>query len=231
MGILTKKNIVIGIIVLFILSAVASTMNPKTSSNNSTTQAPSAQASEDVRLKIGDTITLKDFKYKVLGVSKSKSVGSEFASKTANGIFLILEIEAENFKKDSEILTYGNFKVKDSKNREFDVDTSATIYTGSGIFVDRLQPGIPKRGQLVFEVPNDETIEFRVRISEGLILKKREEVVLGNLSVIKPTTQTSELSSFGSSQLPSNLCQEFQNQCDNSGECEELNDLKQFGAC
>ncbi len=109
---------------------------------------------------LGDEIQAGDFKWKITNPTTTPEIG-EYAfdsliGKEANGIFLILDIEVENIGKKPKYLTDSYIRLIDEQNREFAPDTVAAIYLkpqGSALIFDQLNPGVTKKGKIVFDVP------------------------------------------------------------------------------
>ena len=79
-----------------------------------------------------------------------------FYGEKADGIFLILDVTIENVGKESKYLWGTNIKIIDDQGRRYDHDTTAEIYLGDEAFTfEQMQPCLPKRGKIVFDVPKN----------------------------------------------------------------------------
>lgn len=123
--------------------------------------------------KLGDEIIAGEFKWKITRVTKQKEIGQDLAGTflgvKADGEFLILDVEVENIGKSANILSDSFVKLVDNQGREFTADTAASIYLkqGSSLIFDTINPGIVKKGKIVFDVPVDLTV-VDVKISGSL---------------------------------------------------------------
>ncbi len=140
-------------------------------SNNSGTNASSTQQAQNS--KIGDRVIAGDFAYTFTGMTTSKQIGDylsdgTFLGKKADGKFIILDVTIENVGKQSEdILIGSNVKIIDDQGRKFEHDTMAEIYLKAEAFTfTQLQPGLPKSGKIVFDVP--ENLNGKIELSTGL---------------------------------------------------------------
>jgi hypothetical protein len=125
--------------------------------------------------EIGEDITAGDFKWKITGFSKKKEIGEYFADtflgEKADGVFIIMDVEVENTGKSAQYLTDAFVKLVDGQGREFSANTVAAIYLkpqGSALVFETINPGIVKKGKIVFDVPEGlEVVD--VRISDSLL--------------------------------------------------------------
>ena len=75
----------------------------------------------------------------------------------SDGIFLIADITIENINNEPEYFK-DNIFIVDSQGREFEEEINAKIdYGYNNLFsgLDKLQPRLPKRAEIIFEVPKD----------------------------------------------------------------------------
>lgn len=111
--------------------------------------------------KIGDRVIVDDIAYTINSKTESYQVGkeigfdiySQFYGTTADGIFYIFDITVENVGKESQTFWGTNIKIYDNQGRTFDHDPTAELYMDDSFKYDQLQPGLPKRGKIVFDVP------------------------------------------------------------------------------
>ncbi|MDP4039524.1 MAG: DUF4352 domain-containing protein [Candidatus Pacearchaeota archaeon] len=107
--------------------------------------------------KIGDKVIVNNVAYTLHDVKTKSEIGKylfdEFYGETADGIFYIFELTLENVGKESKTFWGTNVKIYDSLGRSFDHDSTAEIYLDDSFQYDQLQPGLPKRGKIVFDVP------------------------------------------------------------------------------
>lgn len=109
---------------------------------------------------IGDSIPAGDFTWKITQFSTSKQIGQDvmgtFMGEKASGIFIIVDVEVENTGNEAKYLSDNDIKLVDEKGREFSANTMAAIYLkpdGSALAFEQVNPGIKKKGKIVFDVP------------------------------------------------------------------------------
>ena len=120
---------------------------------------------------IGDVIKAGNFKWSVKNFKTAKEIGSEYFSQKADGIYLILDVEVENIGNSAEYLMDSFVKLVDEQGREFSPSTSAAFYLkpqGSALMFDQINPGITKKGKIVYDVPQGLKVAD-IRISSNLV--------------------------------------------------------------
>lgn len=116
-------------------------------------------------VQMGDRVQAGDFAWTFTGSRQQAFVGNAYFDQKADGVYLIVSVEAENTGSRAQYLSADMVKLIDDRGREFVPDTSASIYLGDDAFTfDRLNPGIVKRGVIVYDIPKDLTVA-RVRLS------------------------------------------------------------------
>ncbi|MEK6846379.1 MAG: DUF4352 domain-containing protein, partial [Nanoarchaeota archaeon] len=142
---------------------------PLKSSEEVVTEQPKPQQ----EFKLGDKIVVSDFTWKITKITKLKAIGEDIAGtffgKEASGEFLIIDVEVENTGKSAEYLMDSFIKLVDDQEREFSPDTGAAFFLkpgGSALMFELVNPGIVKKGKIVFDVPEGLKI-VNARISDN----------------------------------------------------------------
>jgi len=153
------------------------TSNQNNSNQNSGNQivANNQQVEVPKTYSLGDSIQAGDFTWKITKVSTASQVGEEIygtlMGEKADGIFLILDVEVSNTGKSAQYLMDSFVKLVDEQGREFSPSTSAAFYLkpqGSALMFDQINPGITKKGKIVYDVPQGLKVAD-VRISSNLV--------------------------------------------------------------
>jgi len=157
--------------------------NDSSNSGTQTTTQPNDNAQppaqEQVQTySIGDSINAGDFTWKVTKVSTTSEIGQDIAGtffgEKADGIFVVLDVEVENTGNAAKYLTDSYIKLIDSQGREFSPNTVAAIYLkpeGSALAFEEVNPGITKKGKIVYDVPPN-VKSFTVKITSSLFSSK-----------------------------------------------------------
>jgi len=143
-------------------------------------EEPKPIGKKDNPAKIGDPFLVGNFAFRVLETSTAKSVGSSLFGTKADGVFIIIDFAIENRGKESTDLYSDVFRLIDSKNRKFDTDNEAWIHLEKNVFLKQLQPSLPIRGQIIFDVPPQKE-NYILEISPGLFGFDKKYVSLGTL--------------------------------------------------
>ncbi len=177
------------VVIIFILIGIAASNTPSnsnttlssiekqnTSSNTTVSSSEKINQKKEVKTyNLGDTIQAGDFKWKVTRASTTteigQNIGGYFIGKKADGIYLILEVEIENTGKSASYLTDSYLKIVDEQNREFSPDSTAALYLkpeNSALIFEQINPGIIKKGKIVFDVPTNVKVA-NLKISSNLL--------------------------------------------------------------
>ena len=91
--------------------------------------------------------------------------------KKADGIFVILDVEVTNNGKSAQYLMDSFVKLVDNQGREFSPDTGAAVWLkpeGSALMFEQINPGIIKKGKIVYDVPQNLRVA-NLKIASNLI--------------------------------------------------------------
>lgn len=168
----------------FIFMIFLAIISPGNSDLNASSSAPQAQTSKASQptTKLGDKVIAGDFAYTFNDMTKSKQIGENvagtFFGEKADGTFIILDVTIENIGKESSTISIGSYvKILDDQGRTFEHDSMAEIYLKEEAFTfTQLQPGLPKRGKIVFDVP--ENINGKIELSTGVWSSDKKYVLL-----------------------------------------------------
>lgn len=157
-------TILIGILFLASLGDSDKTKSSATSSDS--TEEQTASEEQPSYSKIGDEITVDNFVYRVNGVYFKKSIGNEFDTQTADGIYLIVDLSVKNLDKEEHTLDNSLFKLTDESGTEFessiDASTALEMNGNETLFLKQCPPKINKQGYIVFEVPEEAVYDLHL---------------------------------------------------------------------
>ena len=169
--------IIIGLVILGNLFGGNDTSPTPSNSNVQTnSQQQITTKTEEVKTySIGDSIQAGDFTWKITKSSTATEIGEDLAGtffgEKADGIFIILDVEVENTGKTAKYLMDSYLKLVDEQGREFSPNSAAAIYLkpqGSALMFEQVNPGITKKGKIVFDVPTGLKVA-NIRISSNLV--------------------------------------------------------------
>jgi len=138
--------------------------------------AKSNSQNQQINYKFGERIVHGDWAYTFNNMETKSEIGENvlgsFIGEKADGIFLVFDVTIENIGKKTDYYLSDLIQIIDNQDRVFDHDSTAEIYLkdGESFGFDQIQPGLPKRGKIVFDVPKD--IKGNLRISKGIFSSK-----------------------------------------------------------
>ena len=169
-----KKWWFILLVVLVAFSAIkggsGNNSSQQSTTSNSSTQVKTSEetaatkASEETKNteevtkaehKIGEIVKVGDVEYVVNSKSLSQNVGGEYG-KTANGIYLIVNVTVKNTGKKSITVTDDFFKLLKG-DTEYATDGAAGLYANeeAKFFLSELNPENSITGNVVFDLSNE----------------------------------------------------------------------------
>lgn len=128
-------------------------------------------AKDEVKtFQIGETVSLAGTEYTVTKAKTAATVGSEYAEENADGIFIVVNLTIENKKDETKTFDSSNAKVIAGNGKSYSTDDDGSLAVAidgeeSLIFAD-MQPDVPKKGTLVFDVPKDAVKGSKLVVSD-----------------------------------------------------------------
>jgi len=145
-------------------------INPSAETQNNNQEIKEEpKATEPEAYYAGDKVEVGNFAYIINSYYTTDKIGQDlmgtFMGEKADGIFLVIDVTIENIAKESKTIWASNVQVVDDQDRTFEHDTTAEIYLedDQGFSFEQMQPGLPKTGKIVFDVPKD--IKGNLKIS------------------------------------------------------------------
>ena len=149
-------------------SSTSSSQDTSTTTQTTTeASASSSEKSEEVTYSIGQEVPVGDVVYIVNSKEVNTNVGGEFG-KTANGIFLVLNVTVKNNGKEAITVTDDFFTLLKG-DVEYKSDSTAGIYANQDakFFLTEVNPENSVTGNVVFDITeetaNDPSIQLRVQ--------------------------------------------------------------------
>ncbi|MEK6887305.1 MAG: DUF4352 domain-containing protein [Nanoarchaeota archaeon] len=107
---------------------------------------------------LGEKIVSGDFSYIIhSSIQKDTVIVRDSEGRTgdlkATGIFIVLDVTMENLVNSTKIQASIPIKLVDDKNRLFDYNPSIMNVHPSALIPGQMQPGLSKRGEIIFDVP------------------------------------------------------------------------------
>ncbi|MED0676946.1 DUF4352 domain-containing protein [Aneurinibacillus thermoaerophilus] len=144
-------------------------------------EAPKAEAPAKT-YKVGEAVPVENFIYTVSKISNKKQIGNEFLNKKTENTFLVIDVAIKNGDKEARMMDTSLFKLKDANGTEYDPDAEADMYVNGDnpFFLSNVNPGLTKKGKIVFELPTDaKGLQLEVNSGVGTAAGKTELINLG----------------------------------------------------
>ena len=125
------------------------------SASQAQTSAAQSEAEQMTAYAIGDKVVSGDIAYTITNVQTSPTLSNEYSSTSADGIFVIVDMNLENVGKETITMTSNYVKLVDDQARIFESDTDSWMYidNNDNVLLKQLQPGLQTKGRIVFDVP------------------------------------------------------------------------------
>lgn len=98
------------------------------------------------------------FAFTVTKVKKGVArVGNEYAGSEAQGQYVLVHVTVENIGDEARMFDGTNQKLIDTKERKFEADTEAAIWSNQDTrsFLEQINPGNSVKGVVIFDVPKN----------------------------------------------------------------------------
>jgi hypothetical protein len=189
-----KRWWLVGLIAIIVIASVAGGGGSKdngpklvddktaTSTNDTSKAADTAKAAAEKPepakvgtkanpVPLGKTVELEGTRYTVNAVKKSATAGdNEFLQEKADGTFVIVTLTIENTKDETKTFSSSAVKFATKDGKEYSTDDDGTIAVMGDneealVFAD-MQPDLPKKGKLVFDVPPAKTAGGLLKVED-----------------------------------------------------------------
>jgi hypothetical protein len=129
--------------------------------------------------QVGDKLTLKGTTYRVTGVDTVKQIGDEYTGATANGEFVVIDIQLTNEEDEPATILEDNIRVIGGNGSSYSTsDDALFVYPDQTILLEEIQPGVTERGKLVYDLPPGAVKGARLQV-EDLFSGSTGEIKLG----------------------------------------------------
>ena len=174
-----EHPIIFAVGMIFLVSGLFSLFaGDNSTQTNNESQQTTYQKQTQTQVKeysINEPVVAGDFLWEIKGFYNTTQIGEyfmdTFVGEKADGVFLVFDVEVTNVGSSAEYLSDSYMKLIDSQGRKFSANSVAAYYLkpqGSAMTFDLINPGITKKGKVVFDVPANIRITD-MRISSSLV--------------------------------------------------------------
>ena len=146
--------------------------------NVSTENVNTKKENEDQ--KLGKIIKVGNFAYTVDGFEFRKSIGDQYYSKTADGVYLLIAISITNNGNETKTIDNSLFNLTGVNGSKYEYSTDGSVALemagAKTLFLKQCQPGITTQGILIFEVPEQDS--YYLHLTGGYLSNKSKKVLL-----------------------------------------------------
>ena len=174
-----KKRFILPIALVVIIVIIQSMSggggSEKVTASDTASDTPSKSDGDKVGsksnpIKVGATVKLEGTQYTVKSAKTASSVGSEFFSEKANGIYVVVELTIENKKDETKTFLDDAAKFLTTNGKSYSTDSNGTVAVmgdnGDPLMLADMQPDVPKTGMLVYDVPKDKAVGGLLEVSD-----------------------------------------------------------------
>jgi hypothetical protein len=121
-------------------------------------------------VKVGEAVSLEGTTYTVESAKAQASVGGEFFSEEANGVYVVVKLTIENTKDETKTFSESAAKYVAPNGKKYSTDNDGTFAAigenGETLIFEDMQPDVPKTGLLVFDVPKNAVKGGQLELSD-----------------------------------------------------------------
>lgn len=173
----------IGLVVLIILGVIVGggSKNSNTPSNTGNQTNSNNNNQEEVISGLNETVQDGDLAFTASNVTTAESLGNQFTTKDAQGMFYVITIKIENKGNKTATFDSSMAKVMDDQGREFERSVEGQTAKGLAqgnvdLFLQQIQPSLSASGDIVFDLPAD--IKNPVLVVKGSLFGKGAKIKL-----------------------------------------------------
>ncbi|MDZ5782128.1 DUF4352 domain-containing protein [Marinococcus luteus] len=154
-----------------------------TENENSSEDSSEANSSDE----LGETVDVGAVSFQINDVSTASTVGSEYASETAEGTYIVLDMVYTNNGSEAAMVDSSQVRLKQD-GKTFEADTTASTYANSSddpsdaadFLFSEVNPGSSIEGQVVFDVTDEvaEDDHLEAEVTEGVFGTNSSHITL-----------------------------------------------------
>lgn len=125
-----------------------------------------------VVFSMNENVEVGEMDYQITDMETTDSVGDEFVSEDASGIYVLLTVQATNNGSDAVTISEDYVKLI-LEESTYEADSIASTYAnedGMGLFLEQINPGSTTEGVIAFDVTEDvaNNGDLQAQVQEGI---------------------------------------------------------------
>ncbi|MNW32463.1 Telomeric repeat-binding factor 2 [compost metagenome] len=121
--------------------------------------------------KIGEAVQVGNLAVQANKANSKNTIGqNEYLQKKTADKYIVINLSIKNLDKEARTLDSSMFKLIDAAGLEYEPMTDADLYvndSGNMLFLAKINPGLTKTANVVFEVPKDSK-NFKLQADSGI---------------------------------------------------------------
>ncbi|MEK3947316.1 DUF4352 domain-containing protein [Paenibacillus sp. FSL H7-0703] len=121
--------------------------------------------------KIGEAVQVGNLAVQANKASSKTTIGqNEYLQKKTSDKYIVVNLSIKNLDKEARTLDASMFKLIDAAGLEYEPMSDADLYvndSGNMLFLAKINPGLTKTANVVFEVPKDSK-NFKLKADSGI---------------------------------------------------------------
>ena len=147
-----RRHWILTIIFIIIILGIIGSMVDTPAGGNDNSSIIDKNPSNNYNLN--ERIVIDNFAYTFTDMKTMVRIGSAYFGQEPNGVYLLFDVEVENIGNEADYIN-NEIYILDDKGREFSQEDSAWIYLDNNLIFEELNPGLIKKGQIIYDVPKD----------------------------------------------------------------------------
>lgn len=154
-----------GFVVLVVLYAIGLTVDDGSNTVSSAKKSPVTPTNKAPKTYMeGDTVNIGYTSYAVWGSRwSSKLSDNQFLDEEPDAMFLFVDLTIRN--DDKKARSIPPFELVDENGAEYEASSKGWALEGTIGVLDSLNPGVDKRGTIIFDVPQNH--QYKLKVSGG----------------------------------------------------------------
>ena len=154
----------VGVLVLIILGVIGSMVDDDSDTTISGSKSEESKSENQNTYKQGETVNIGYTSYAVWSSWwSSKLSDNQFMDDRPDAMFLFVDLTVRN--DDKKARSIPPFNLIDENGAEYETSSKAWAVEGAIGVLDSLNPGVQKRGVIVFDVPQNN--RYKLKVSGG----------------------------------------------------------------
>lgn len=148
---MTRKALIVITMLLFAFPVMGA--DDSCSKEEATVEKEGGSSGGEVA-QVGDKLTLKGTSYRVTDVRTAERVGDHYTGVTANGKFIVVDLQLTNEEDEPATILEDNIRVIGGNGSSYSTSDEALFaFPEQTFLLEEIQPEVTESGKLVYDLP------------------------------------------------------------------------------